>query len=156
MTGRTWWDVTKWVLAVGLGPFLPVAGEYWPPTSLILWALIGDPDSKGEAVATLMLGILLLSICVLGVYVLLSLIDTALRRPQSLSRTVSSVTVVAYLVLGLSAHVDWLWAYDTLGVGGYLREHSTYWICVALAALMTWIATPGSLQKHPEGTALAE
>ena len=66
--------------AVLLATALPSPAGWWPPISLILWALIGDPRSTTDAFGSLFLGLCLLAAYATVIFWLLRLVELGLRR----------------------------------------------------------------------------
>ena len=44
-----------------------------------------------------------------------------------------------FLALYVISKIHFFTRYDPLGVGSYLREHSTYWVAMAAVAFLIWL-----------------
>ena len=62
----------KALVALTVAAFLPSPLGYWPPLSLILWGLVGDPRSLFEAAAFILGGTALLGAYTAIVFAILS------------------------------------------------------------------------------------
>lgn len=70
----------KAVLAIGLALLAPSPYGIWSPMSLILWALVGDPASTGDALASLSVGACLLVAYAAAAYGVVSLCEHIAQR----------------------------------------------------------------------------
>ena len=69
---RAWWKV-RVAFAAMLAFMVPAPRGYWPPESIILWSLIGDPQSAAECVGGLVLGTVWLGAYGVAFYALITL-----------------------------------------------------------------------------------
>jgi hypothetical protein len=54
-------------------------------------------------------------------------------------RVVLAVLWGLFLALYVASKIHFFTRYDPLGVGSYLREHSTYWVAMATVVFLIWI-----------------
>lgn len=145
--GRGCWPTAKWVLAFVVAIALPSPRGYWRPTSLILWALVGDPGSTTNALVSLFGGLMMLALYCLGAYVTLSMFEGVVRPPTPVRKGLWPIAGSLFLVLYIAAQVNIFTRPDPLGVGVYLREHSVYWAGMSATAFLTWALS----KRWPEG-----
>ena len=54
-------------------------------------------------------------------------------------RVVLAVLWGLFLALYVASKIHFFTRYDPLGVGSYLKEHSTYWMAMAVVVFLIWL-----------------
>lgn len=64
------------------------------------------------------------------------------KELMNATKTVRFVLAVLwglFLALYVASKIHFFTRYDSLGVGSYVREHSTYWVAMAAVAFLIWL-----------------
>lgn len=65
--------------------------------------------------------------------------ENALMNVTSTVRIILAVLWVLFFAIYVASKLHFFTHYDPLGIGSYLREHSTYWFALAGAAFLIWL-----------------
>jgi hypothetical protein len=68
------------LVALTIAAMVPSPLGYWPPLTLVLWGLVGDPRSPIEAATSIMGGAALLGLYTAVIFAILSAFQWALWR----------------------------------------------------------------------------
>jgi hypothetical protein len=70
-------------------------------------------------------------------------------RATKVVRVVLAVLWGLFLALYVASKIHFFTQYDPLGVGSYLREHSTFWVAIAAVSFLIWLVEKWWFPQKP-------